>query len=760
MVFAQVDYSDSWEDFFSYNNVKDIIKVSDQLYALSDNGIFQYDLNSQEISKLSSINGLSGETTSSFFYHEPTDRLVIGYQNGLVEVVDANGNITISADIVSFNQAGEKSINHISAFNNTLYLATPFAIVVYDIERLEFGDTYFIGAGSSALRIQQTALFNNELYAATENGVYKADVTATNLIDFNAWQQLFTGNFTHITTFNNRLFTILNTGLFEISTAGLRLQRDYLQNITDVKSAANHLAISMNASYSILDTSLLEVGSGQASSNLNYRLNTSFADANQVFLGTQNLGILSGNGFSPPSFLEIHPEGPFSNAVFSLTAQDEHLWVVYGGYSLTFAPLENTKGISHYNGEQWITIPYSTSTPFPDLVSVTLDPQNPAKAYISAFNDTQNVNTIATAGLITIENDAVSAFYNHLNSGLEDIVPSDPTRASVRVSSSVFDRQGNLWMTNIGTSQELKKQTSSGSFSAYDISSIKELNAFGLTSIAIDNSNTVWIGSRGDGLLVYNESGDRKRALTTTPTRGSLPNANVRTVAVDGNNRVWIGTLSGLVVFYNAASVFDAEVIDASPVIIEEDGIAKKLLGDQTVNTIAIDGANNKWFGTDNGGVTYTNPSGQRTLANFSKQNSPLPSNKILNISVDDTTGKVYFATDKGIVAYNSKVSPFGETLGEVYAYPNPALTQHATVTIDGRNGTHLPKGTNVKILDVSGKLVYETNVIEGQEVQGGKVVWNKKNLAGNPVASGVYIVLLSNEDASQTSVTKIAIVN
>ena len=141
-------------------------------------------------------------------------------------------------------------------------------------------------------------------------------------------------------------------------------------------------------------------------------------------------------------------------------------------------------------------------------------------------------------------------------------------------------------------------------------------------------------------------------------------------------------------------------------------------------------------------------------------QNSPLPSNQIIKIAVDDSSGKVYFATNKGIVAYNSKVAPFGEVLGDVYSYPNPALKNHETVTIDGRNGTHLPKGTNVKILDVAGNLVYESNVVEGQELQGGKVVWNKKNLAGNKVASGIYIVLLSNEDASETAVTKIAIVN
>ena len=123
-------------------------------------------------------------------------------------------------------------------------------------------------------------------------------------------------------------------------------------------------------------------------------------------------------------------------------------------------------------------------------------------------------------------------------------------------------------------------------------------------------------------------------------------------------------------------------------------------------------------------------------------------------------TGKVYFATDKGMVAYNSNVAPFGDEIGEVYAYPNPALKNHNQVTITGRNGTTLPKGTNVKILDVAGNLVYESNVIEGQELQGGKVVWDKTNLAGNTVASGIYVVLLANEDGSQSSTTKIAIVN
>jgi ligand-binding sensor domain-containing protein len=307
---------------------------------------------------------------------------------------------------------------------------------------------------------------------------------------------------------------------------------------------------------------------------------------------------------------------------------------------------------------------------------------------------------------------------------------------------------------------KLKKLSPGGSWKSFDLRSLQTNSAQEVNMIQIDKSNSLWIGTRRNGVYVYNENGDRKRALTTESTKGSLPHANVRTVAIDNNNRVWLGTQSGLVTYNNASGIFDATIYDADPIIILDDGIPKKLLGDQTINTIAIDGADNKWFGTDNGGVLYTNPNGQNTLASFNKDNSPLPSNKILKISVDTSTGKVFFATDKGVVAYKSNVASFGEELDEVYAYPNPALRNHQTITIDGKNGKHLPKGTNVKILDVAGNLVYETNVVEGQQLQGGKVVWNKANLAGKKVASGVYIVLLTNNDASQTSTTKIAIIN
>ncbi|WP_347173040.1 two-component regulator propeller domain-containing protein [Polaribacter uvawellassae] len=758
--FSQTDFSNRWEDFFSYNTVKDFLTINDKIYALTDNAVFTYDTNSKETEKLSSINGLSGETTSAIHFNTANGRLVIGYETGLIEVVNEDGTITISADIVNFNQSGEKRINHISELNNKLYISTPFAVVVYNIDKLEFGDTYFIGANSTSVKINQTLIANNQIYAATENGIYVANLSNPNLIDFNNWQLLFAGNYSNIIRFNTSIYASTGSDLIKITGSNSTVEKTFSNTIKQLKSNGQFLIVTSNQEASVLNSNLNEVYKSTPTIRYNFTLNSASSFGNNLLLATNEYGILQVPISGNQTFIEIHPEGPLSNGIFSMDALKNNIWFVYGGYTSAYVPIGNLKGFSHYNGSEWKNTAFTTAFPVYDLVSVTIDPNHDNRAFLSSFAQTSSGNILSGGGLFEVVDDQIVNFYNSQNSPLEDFLPNDPNNITTRVSGTVFDTQGNLWVTDVLATNKLKKLTSSGTWQSFDLRSIQTNSAQELNTIKVDKSNSLWMGTRRNGAYVFNETGNRKRALTTEATKGSLPHANVRTIAVDRNNRIWIGTQSGLVVFYNANGVFEASIYDAEPIIILDDGIPKKLLGNQTINTIAVDGADNKWFGTDNGGVLYTNPSGQKTLASFNKDNSPLPSNKILNISVDVTNGKVYFATDKGVVAYNSNVASFGETLEQVYAYPNPALKNHQTITIDGMNGNHLPKGTNVKILDVAGNLVYETNVVEGQEIQGGKVVWNKTNLAGKKVASGIYIVLLSNDDASETTSTKIAIIN
>jgi hypothetical protein len=758
LAFSQTDFSSEWEDFYSYNNVKDVVTINEVMYALTDNAVFTYNINTKETEKLSSVNGLSGETTSVIHFNTSNRRLIIGYETGLIEILNEDKTIHISADIVNFNQSGEKRINHISEYNNKLYISTPFAIVVYDIDNLEFGDTYFIGAGSTSLKINQTVVVNNQIYAATENGIYKANLSNPNLIDFNNWELIFNGDFTNIILFNEGIYVSSTTEIYKINGTNLILERSLPETIKRFKKDTQYLVVATETEAYVYNTSLIEIFKSFVTVSYNYRLNSAFTQDGLLYLNTKEFGILE-TPLSTQNFTEIHPNGPFSNSVFSIAFLNNTIWFVYGGYSEAYVPLGNLKGFSHYNGTDWVNTQFTALFPVYDLVHITLDPTHNNRAFISSFSQTSSGNYLSGGGLLEVVDDQITTFYTSQNSPLEDFLSGNPNTITTRINGTVFDSQGNLWVTDALAATKLKKLSPSGTWQSFDLSSLQTNSAQEVNTIQIDKTNSLWIGTRRNGVYVYNERGDRKKALTTEVTKGSLPHANVRAVAVDADNRIWLGTQSGLVVYTNASGLFDATIYDAAPIIISDDGIPKKLLGDQTINTIAVDGADNKWFGTNGGGVLYTNPNGQNTLASFNKDNSPLPSNKILKITVDTATGKVFFATDKGVVAYNSSVASFGKVLEEVYAYPNPALKNHQIITIDGKDGKHLPKGTNVKILDVAGNLVYETNVVEGQQLQGGKVVWDKTNLAGRKVASGVYIVLLSNDDL-ETSTTKIAIIN
>jgi len=759
---AQTDYQESWEDFYSYNNVKDFIKVDDDIYAIVDNAVFKYNLTSEELRKISSVNGLSGEITTSIFYSEAFEKMIIGYSTGLMEIVDKKGNITIVKDIVNFNYSGSKQINDITEFENKLYISTSFAIVIYNIDKLHFGDTYFIGDQSTEIKVNEIQIVDENIYAATENGIFTANIFDPNLIDYQRWTRNFMGDFVAIEVFNSQVVTSRGRDLYSINSNVLTPIKSYPQSIRNLKSNPNYLAVSTERIVNVLDKNYNDIVYYTSSSSDQYyfSLNTAYFEENRLFLGTQEFGILKSNLQNISLFEEIHPEGPVSNAPFSIAAKESHLWVVYGGYDGPYTPLNGKHPYSHFNGSTWVNKPYNGFN-VKNLVNVTFDFFNINKVYLSSWGASGPNDISNTGGMLIVEDDEVVDFWNFTNSALEKVfLPQSPNYLSTRINGSAFDKNGNLWIANAWVDNRIKKYSESGNWSSTDMSSVMTNPALGLNELVIDRTGTVLIGSRRNGVLAYNENGNTKRSLTSEKNNGSLPDLNVRTLKVDSRNRLWIGTKKGLVVLYNTSNIFDRNVVNAEPIIILDDGIPKKLLGNQSVNTIAIDGADNKWFGTETGGVLQTNPTGTETLQNFNTNNSPLPSNNILKIAIDDNSGMVYIATDKGIVGFNSNVSFYGDSLPEVYAYPNPSTKTNEFITIDGRNGSHLPKGTNVKILDAAGHLVYETNIKEGQELYGGKVVWNKTNLAGKKVASGVYIVLLTANENTESQVAKIAVIN
>ena len=161
----------------------------------------------------------------------------------------------------------------------------------------------------------------------------------------------------------------------------------------------------------------------------------------------------------------------------------------------------------------------------------------------------------------------------------------------------------------------------------------------------------------------------------------------------------------------------------------------------------------------------YFSSNGQKTIYHFTKDNSPLPSNNINDISIDHEKGKVYIATDRGLVSFSSGSSSPQENLSNAYIYPNPVRPNFNAVD-EKVKIKDISENVNIKITDIEGNLVAEaqsrTNLRHrgyNLEIDGGTAYWNGKNLANNSVQSGVYLVMLSDLDTFETKVLKIMVV-
>ncbi|MCB0433014.1 MAG: ABC transporter substrate-binding protein, partial [Mangrovimonas sp.] len=233
----------------------------------------------------------------------------------------------------------------------------------------------------------------------------------------------------------------------------------------------------------------------------------------------------------------------------------------------------------------------------------------------------------------------------------------------------------------------------------------------------------------------------------------------------DKRNQLWIGTIQGLRVLYNTSGFFEEENPEVSSIIIEEDGLGSELLFQQFVSSIAVDGSNNKWIGTFDTGLFYFTANGQETIYHFTKDNSPLPSNNILDLSLDSSTGVIYIATDKGLLSFFVGGSDTKDSLSNAFVYPNPVRPTF-NITEEKVKIKDISDNVNIKITDIEGNLVAEaqsrTNLrYKGYnlEIDGGTAYWNGKNLANNVVASGVYLIMLTDLDNLETKILKVMVV-
>lgn len=277
--------------------------------------------------------------------------------------------------------------------------------------------------------------------------------------------------------------------------------------------------------------------------------------------------------------------------------------------------------------------------------------------------------------------------------------------------------------------------------------------------IIINRLGQKWVQLPRGGLFVFqnspaidNNGEDLTRKLNIVDENNDLLSNDVLSIAEDHNGYIWVGLNDGVVVYYNPSGVFSEDHFYAHRIIVpglREDELGY-LLNNETVTSIAVDGANRKWFGTEKSGAFLISPDGRRQIHNFTRENSPLLSNTINDIEIDPASGEVFFGTTEGVVSFRGDATSPNSSFRDVYVFPNPVREDYdGPVTVTG-----LVKDTVVKITDISGNLVYETVSL------GGQAAWDGRNHRGRRVGTGIYLVFLSSPDGSETHVTKLMFIH
>jgi hypothetical protein len=756
LAFIQVGFAQSnntlWQSYFSYNEVKDISDSPTAVIVASENALFSKNTTTNILKTTTTIDGLSGQTISSLYYSPTFNKTIIGYENGLILVInDVDGKITKVVDIINKQlPLNSKKINHFMEYGGVAYVSCDFGIVQFNLTTLLFGDTYFIGDNGLEESVQQTAIYNGFIYAATANGVRKADITNKNLVDYNQWTKVANGNWLAISTFDNQLFAIDGTGFmkkYDTNTNTFVGVLNLPQAPTDMRSKGDYLLVTTPNSVFVYNKQLVSVSQFNNYQILDATISFSCATlmGDNLYIGTQENGLFTTSLTNTTVFENTTPAGPSRNNVFAINTSTSSLWAVYGGYS-GYNPYaypgfgSNNYGISKYSTSGWLHIPYKKVFGATALCRITINPNNENQVFISSFY----------SGLLKLENDVPTLLYNYTNSSLtRSYDRNNPNTTDSRINGAAFDKSGNLWLNNSIVADGFKVLKSNGQWQSYPMNVILD-NPLGtdMGRMIIDKNGTKWWGTDTDGLIGYNESINKFKKINLGPESGNLPTSNVITVALDNKNQLWIGTKKGLRILSNANNFLTDSQLTTSSIIINENNLGQELFYDQYITDIVVDGANNKWIGTDSG-VFLVSPNGQETKYHFTIDNSPLPSNLINDIDINAVTGEVFIATSKGLVSFKGIATKARDDLNNAFVFPNPVRPEYeGTVKIAG-----LTDKANVKITDITGNLVYEAIS------EGGTIEWDTTAFGKYKVASGVYMVFISGQDGVETNVKKVMII-
>ncbi len=742
--FSQAIPIGDWRDHLPYSNAISVSYGNQKVYCASKSAVFVYDMVEYSIERLNLVNGLSDIGINKIKYVASNNKLIVAYENGNIDIVDQNNSITNLSFLKNSNIIGSKAINNIYLQGSLAYLSTGFGIVVLNTNALEIEDTYLIADLGAYVNVNDITIDNTSIYAATADGVYYAPKASGNLADYNLWNKLtpfLTGEFSSIATYSNHLFVASDIAAYNGDSLYYNPGGNWQKflpngsNIRGLKVAQNKLLVNFEIGADRYNTSLTkEAGISSYRNQFSIRpMEVDLTPDLQFLFAEEDHGLIKAVNTWTNEI--IVPNGPSSSNAFNMDFLSGELWTVSGGFSLG----QKDNLVNHSVSSEWRNLGKNIKdidgVNATDMVSVAINPSNSSNVFVGSWAD----------GLFEYNNDAVSNIYTAANSVLDSTF-----FGSTAIGATTFDGDNNLWVSSSFTNNILAVKTPSNNWYSYSFQGLSSTQEF-YTDIIIDENNYKWIlAPDAHKVIVFDDNGTLDNTSDDRViSNNNMPGTETACIVKDLDNEIWVGTDEGIAVYYNPNDVFDAN-INAEQILIQQDGITQILLLTEFITSIAIDGANRKWIGTQNSGVFLMSADGTEEVEHFTTTNSPLFSNNIFDIVIDPETGEVYFGTEKGLISYKGTATEAKENFENIFVYPNPVKPDFTgKIAIRG-----LVKDTDVRITDISGNIVYKTQSL------GGQAIWDGKDFNGNKVQTGVYMVFNGSQDGVQKAAAKILFIN
>jgi len=737
-----------WREHLPYNSAIDVTAGDEKIYCATPYSLFTVTISDNGIERLSRITGLSETGVSAILYDELNKKLFVAYSNSNIDILYKNNIINVP-DIKRSTIIGDKNIYNIYSFNKNYYLSTGLGVIVIDGDRYEVKDSWFIGNSGNHVKTNGFTSDANFFYAATDEGLKRATITATNLANYSNWQLvsgtngLSAGICKNVVTVQNKVVAQKNDSLFVLNGNAWSLLYTDGWQIVNSNTTAGKLqlcerqangtsrVIILNADVTVART-LIQPG-------IISLPRKAIIFNNDPWIADQ-FGSLS--HFTTSSYEQYKPNSPEATASGEMVVYNNIFYATAGEINDAWNYQYNGNGIFVFKEGTWNNINryrYPIIDSLLDYITIAIDKRDET-IWAGSYG----------GGLLHIK--AGPAFEIFKQNFLEATV-GDP--GSYRIGGLAFDEENNLWISNYGSNQPLRVRKADGSWKNFSTPFLLSENATG--QIIIDDNNYKWVISpKGNGLICFdhgssidNTNDDRWKKYNSGAGNGNLPGSEVLCIAKDKNGFIWVGTTDGIGVIQCPQEAFSSQGCEAVLPIVASGNFAGYLFKGEEVRSIAVDGADRKWIATKSG-VWLISADGEKVVYQFTEDNSPLLSNEVKKITIDGKTGEVYFATLKGICSFRSTATEGGETNSDVLVFPNPVPPGYSgSISIRG-----LVNNAIVKITELDGRLVYQTRAL------GGQAVWDGRDYKGRKISTGVYLVLVSDDERTEKAAAKIVFIS